>query len=93
MIRSFAGRDTELVWKGIRSRRLPDEVQRIGLRKLELLDAAETVDDLRVPPGNRLEALKGGRKGFWSIRINGQWRIIFRWEDGYAENVEIIDYH
>ena len=93
MIRSFAGRDTELVWKGIRSRRLPDEVQRIGLRKLELLDAAETVDDLRVPPGNRLEALKGGRKGYWSIRINGQWRIIFKWEDGYAENVEIIDYH
>ena len=93
MIRGFAGRDTELVWKGIRSRRLPDEVQRIGLRKLELLDAAETVDDLRVPPGNRLEALKGGRKGYWSIRINGQWRIIFKWEDGYAENVEIIDYH
>ena len=93
MIRGFAGRDTELVWKGIRSRRLPDEVQRVGLRKLELLDAAETVDDLRVPPGNRLEALKGGRKGYWSIRINGQWRIIFKWEDGYAENVEIIDYH
>ena len=93
MIRGFAGRDTELVWKGIRSRRLPDEVQRVGLRKLELLNAAETVDDLRVPPGNWLEALKGGRKGYWSIRINGQWRIIFKWEDGYAENVEIIDYH
>ena len=93
MIRGFAGRDTELVWKGIRSRRLPDEVQRVGLRKLELLNAAETVDDLRVPPGNQLEALKGDRKGNWSIRINGQWRIIFKWEDGYAENVEIIDYH
>ena len=93
MIRGFAGRDTELVWKGIRSRRLPDEVQRVGLRKLELLNAAETVDDLRVPPGNQLEALKGDRKGYWSIRINGQWRIIFKWEDGYAENVEIIDYH
>jgi toxin HigB-1 len=93
MIRSFAGRDTELVWQGIRSRRLPDEVQRLGLRKLELLDAAETVNDLRVPPGNRLEALKGDRKGYWSIRINGQWRIIFRWVNGYAENVEIIDYH
>ncbi len=93
MIRSFTGRDTELVWQGIRSRRLPDEVQRLGLRKLELLAAAETVDDLRVPPGNRLEALKGDRKGYWSIRINGQWRIIFRWVNSYAENVEIIDYH
>jgi proteic killer suppression protein len=58
-----------------------------------MLDAAETVEDLREPPSNRLEALKGDRKGYWSIRINGQWRIIFRWEDGYAENVEIIDYH
>ena len=93
MIRGFAGRDTELVWQGIRSRRLPGEVQRIGLRKLEMLDAAVTVEDLREPPSNRLEALKGDRKGFWSIRINGQWRIIFKWEDGYAENVEIIDYH
>lgn len=93
MIRSFAGRDTELVWQSIRSRRLPDDVQRIGLRKLEMLDAAVTVEDLREPPSNRLEALKGDRKGYWSIRINAQWRIIFRWEDGYAENVEIIDYH
>ena len=58
-----------------------------------MLDAAVTVEDLRVPPGNRLEALKGDRKGFWSIKINGQWRIIFRWKDGYAENVEIIDCH
>ncbi len=93
MIRSFAGRETELVWRGVRSRRLPDDVQRLGLRKLELIDAAESVDDLRAPPGNRLEALKGDRKGFWSIRINGQWQIIFRWVNGYAENVEIIDYH
>lgn len=93
MIRSFAGRETELVWQGIRSRRFPEDVQRAGLRKLELLDAAETIGDLREPPSNRLEMLKGDRKGFWSIRINKQWRVIFRWVNGYAEDVEIIDYH
>ncbi len=93
MIRSFAERDTELVWNGVRSRRLPDDVQRAGQRKLEMLDAAETVQDLREPPSNRLEMLKGDRKGFWSIRINKQWRVIFRWVNGYAEDVEIIDYH
>lgn len=93
MIRSFADKETELVWQGHRSRRLPDEVQRAGLRKLQMIEAAENVDDLREPPSNKLEALKGDRKGYWSIRINGQWRIIFRWVNGYAENVEIIDYH
>lgn len=92
MIRSFADKETELVWQGHRSRRLPDEVQRAGLRKLQMIEA-ENVDDLREPPSNKLEALKGDRKGYWSIRINGQWRIIFRWVNGYAENVEIIDYH
>ena len=65
----------------------------MGLRKLQMIEAAENVDDLREPPSNKLEALKGDRKGYWSIRINGQWRIIFRWVNGYAENVEIIDYH
>ena len=93
MIRSFADKETELVWQGVRSRRLPNDVQRVGLRKLEMLDAAVTVEDLREPPSNKLEALKGDRKRCWSIRINGQWRIIFKWEDGYAEKVEIIDYH
>lgn len=92
MIRCFADKETELVWQGHRSRRLPDEVQRAGLRKLQMIEA-ENVDDLREPPSNKLEALKGDRKGYWSIRINGQWRIIFRWVNGYAENVEIIDYH
>lgn len=93
MIRSFANRDTEAVWNGIRSRRLPEDVQRAGLRKLMLIEAAEAVEDLRVPRGNRLEMLKADRKGQWSIRINDQWRICFRWVNGYAEDVEIVDYH
>ena len=93
MIRSFAGRDTELVWQGIRSRRLPDEVQRAGLRKLLYLNRAKVIGDLREPPGNRLEQLRGARAGQWSIRINDQWRICFRWEDGDAKDVEIVDYH
>ena len=65
----------------------------MALRKLMLIDAAERIDDLRVPPGNRLEALKGDRKGQWSIRINSQWRICFKWVKGHAEDIEIIDYH
>ena len=93
MIGSFGTRETEQVWRGLRSRRLPDDVQRIGLRKLELIAAAAGIDDLRIPPGNRLEMLKGDLKGFWSIRINQQWRIMFRWVNGNAEDVEIIDYH
>jgi toxin HigB-1 len=93
MIRSFAGRDTELVWQGIRSRRLPDDVQRTGLRKLLYLNRAKMIADLREPPSNRLEQLRGNRAGQWSIRINDQWRICFRWVNGYAEDVEITDYH
>ncbi len=92
MIRSFADRETELVWRGIRSRRLPEDIQRRGFRKLLMIEAAEAVGDLREPPSNRLEMLKGERKGQWSIRINDQWRICFRWESGYAEAVEIVDY-
>jgi toxin HigB-1 len=93
MIRSFAGRDTELVWQGVRSRRLPDDVQRAGLRKLLYLNRAKVIGDLSEPPGNRLEQLRGNRAGQWSIRINDQWRICFRWEDGDAKDVEIVDYH
>jgi toxin HigB-1 len=93
MIRSFAGRDAELVWQGVRSRRLPDDVQRAGLRKLLYLNRAKVIGDLREPPGNRLEQLRGNRAGQWSIRINDQWRICFRWEDGDAKDVEIVDYH
>ena len=79
MIRSFAARETELVWQGIRPRRLPPDILRVALRKLQMIEAAIRVDDLRVPPGNRLEMLKGNRDGQWSIRINDQWRICFRW--------------
>jgi proteic killer suppression protein len=93
MILSFADRETETVWRGIRSRRFPPDLQDAALRKLRLLDAASRLDDLKVPPGNRLEALKGDRKGQHSIRINNQWRICFHWIEGGAEDVEIVDYH
>lgn len=93
MIRSFRDRESEKVFKRERSRRLPPAVQRVALRKLVVLDAADTPEDLRVPPGNRLEKLYGGRKGQHSIRINDQWRICFVWKDGDAYDVEITDYH
>src|SRR4051794_19529617 len=93
MILSFADRETETGWRGIRSRRFPPDLQDAALRKLRLLDAASRLDDLKVPPGNRLEALKGDRKGQHSIRINNQWRICFHWIEGGAEDVEIVDYH
>ena len=93
MIRSFRDRETEKVFERERSRRLPPDLQRRAHRKLLLLDAAETVEDLRVPPGNRLESLSGERTGQRSIRINDQWRICFRWERGDAYDVEITDYH
>jgi proteic killer suppression protein len=93
MIRSFADREAELIWQGLRSRKLPGDIQGIALRKLRLLHAARSLQDLRVPPGNRLEALKGSRAGEWSIRINDQWRICFVWEDGGPRDVEIVDYH
>jgi toxin HigB-1 len=93
MIRSFADGETEAIWQGFHSRRLPGDIQAVALRKLRLINQARQPGDLRVPPGNRLEALKGSREGQWSIRINGQWRICFQWRDGDAENVEIVDYH
>lgn len=93
MIRSFADKETERVWLGLRSRRLPPDIQDVALRKLQLVAAATDVTDLRVPPGNSLEALKRDRKGQWSIRINSKWRICFKWRDGHAEDVEICDYH
>jgi toxin HigB-1 len=93
MIGSFKDRDSELIWLGQRARRLPSDIQQVALRKLFMIEAAESIDDLREPPGNRLEMLKGDMKGWWSIRINQQWRICFNWENGYAENIEIIDYH
>ena len=93
MIRSFADGETERVFARERSKKLPPDVRRMGLRRLLMLDAAEELRDLRVPPGNRLEALSGGRKGQHSIRINEQWRVCFVWTKAGPENVEIVDYH
>lgn len=93
MIRSFADPETELIWSGRRSRRLPPDIQSVALRKLRLLKQARVLNDLRVPPGNRLEALKGNRVGQHSIRINDQWRICFVWIEGGPSDVAIIDYH
>lgn len=93
MIRDFADRETEGIWSGVRSRRLPSDIQQIALRKLRLLNQARELADLRLPPGNRLEALKGDRSGQFSIRINDQWRICFIWTEGGPAHVEIVDYH
>jgi toxin HigB-1 len=93
MIRSFACKDTENIWNGFRARAFPADMQERALRKLRQLDAALTLDDLKNPPGNRLELLKGDRKGQMSIRINDQWRICFVWKDNEACEVEIVDYH
>lgn len=93
MIRSFADRDTERLFSRERVGRFPTDLHRIMLRKLVTLDAAEALQDLRVPPGNRLEKLHGDRAGEHSIRINDRWRICFRWSDGNAYEVEIVDYH
>jgi len=93
MIRSFRCKETERIWHGHSSRKFPGDIQNRALRKLRQLDAAVTVEDLRSPPGNRLETLKGKRAGQISMRINDQWRICFRWVAGDAEDVEIVDYH
>lgn len=93
MIRSFADRDTERVWRREPTKRIDSRIHKTANRKLRQLDAATTLDTLRVPPGNRLEALKGDRAGQHSIRINDQWRICFRWTDAGAEKVQIVDYH
>ena len=93
MIQSFADADAERVWRRQHVRRFGADLQRIGNRKMLMLDAAETLRDLRVPPGNRLEILRGDRAGQHSIRINDQWRICFVWTPAGPENVEITDYH
>lgn len=93
MIRSFRDKDTEGLFRREGRMKLAKPLQRAALRKLLLLDAAETLDDLRVPPGNRLEKLTGDREGEYSIRVNDQWRVCFRWHDGDAHRVEIVDYH
>ena len=93
MIRSFKSRTAEGIWHGIVVRSLAAEVQRIARRKLRMLNNAQGLSDLRIPPGNRLEALKGDREGQFSIRVNDQWRICFVWRDGDAHDVEVVDYH
>lgn len=93
MIGSWADEETRRLYERERSRRFPPEIQAVALRKLKMLNAATRIDDLLVPPSNRLEKLKGDRAGQWSIAVNMQWRICFRWEKGNAHEVEIVDYH
>lgn len=93
LIKTFACKETKKIWNGQRSSKLPGDIQNRALRKLRQLDAALTLEDLRNPPGNRLEALKGDRQGQYSIRIQQQWRICFTWDKGNANDVEIVDYH
>jgi len=93
VIQSFKDVEAEKIFRRERSRRLPPDIQQVALRKLRMLNRAQTLQDLRVPPANRLERLSGDRAGQHSIRINDQWRICFEWRDGHAWQVEIIDYH
>ena len=93
MIISFGARETEKIWNGIRVSKLPNEIQEIGRRKLRMLNNSQNIGDLTAPPSNNLEKLRGNLKDFYSIRINSQWRIIFKWDNGNALEVEITDYH
>ena len=93
MIVTFGNTDTEKIWNGVRVKKLPNEVQAIGRRKLRMLNNSVNLSDLKIPPANRLEKLVGRLKDFYSIRINNQWRVIFKWNAGNASEVEIIDYH
>jgi toxin HigB-1 len=93
MILTFGSKDTEKIWNGERAKRIPLEIQQIGRRKLRMLNNSQNIMDIKVPPSNRLEKLSGKLKDFHSIRINDQWRIIFKWENNHASEVEIIDYH
>ena len=93
MIKSFRGKEAERIWRGEVSKRLPRSIQQTARRKLRMLNNAQALEDLKAPPANRLEALKGDRRGEHSIRINRQWRVCFRWNDGHAHAVCIVDYH
>jgi len=93
VIRSFKCKETEEIFSRQRSRKLPNDIQQVALRKLRMLNRAVTLNDLRIPPANRLEKLKGDREGQHSIRINERWRICFEWQEGDVFNVEIVDYH
>jgi toxin HigB-1 len=93
VIKSFKDSETEKIYSLTRSRKLPSDIQQVALRKLRMLNNAKTINDLRIPPANRLEKLVGRRAGEYSIRINDQWRICFEWQADNAYNVEIVDYH
>jgi proteic killer suppression protein len=93
MIVSFRTKLTEKIWNGERVKKIPIEIQQIGRRKLRMLNNSQNLADLRIPPSNRLEKLRGSTTDFYSIRINDQWRLVFRWDSNHAHDVEILDYH
>lgn len=93
MIKSFGSKETEKIWNGERSKKLPNEIQNIARRKLRMINNSQDLQDLRIPPSNRLEKLGRNLKEFYSIRVNKQWRIIFKWENGNCFEIEITDYH
>jgi proteic killer suppression protein len=93
VIKNFKDKETAKIFNRERSRKLPSEIQQTALRKLRMLNRVYNLDELKIPPGNRLECLQGDRQGQYSIRINSQWRICFEWQDGHSLNVEIVDYH
>jgi proteic killer suppression protein len=93
MLKTFGDKETEKIWKGILSRKLPNEIQNIARRKLRMINNAQDITDLRTPPSNRLEKLKGDLQEYYSIRINDKWRIIFKWNNNDAYEVKILDYH
>lgn len=93
MIISFGSKETEKIWNGERNKKIPVEIQQTGRRKLRMLNNSQNIADLMIPPSNHLEKLSGKRNGYYSIRINDQWRIIFKWENNHSYEVEIIDYH
>lgn len=93
MIVSFGSKDTEKIWDGERIKKIPVDIQQVGRRKLRMLNNSQSIRDLTIPPSNRLEKLSGNLKDFYSIRINDQWRIIFKWQNNHATEVEIVDYH
>lgn len=93
MIATFGDKETERIWRREFSKKLPTDIQRVAYRKLMMVHAAHELDDLKIPPANRLEKLSGNREGQYSIRINQQWRICFEWQNGNATQVEIVDYH
>jgi len=93
MIVSFGSKNTHKIWQGERVKKIPLEIQKVGRRKLRMLNNSQNLSDLRIPPSNKLERLKGKEKNYYSIRINDQWRIVFKWENIHAHEVEITDYH